>query len=295
MAQPDVPSITIFNIETETEEAVSPAVPDPPSPRRSLEQEETVVVDAVDIPVASTASYETSTTTATTTAEVSTAIPTPTASPPRSVSTSKRTSLDPLEPITIVDFYRGRSVLLTGATGFVGKAVLWKLLDALGNDVEKIYVLIRNGSNKRKMGRPKDRLKNEILSNKVRGVPAWDVSRFKIAFMTLRRRLGMAQFDALINEKVVPVACDLIAPGLGISPDDRAMLVAHVNIVIHCAATMDFNERLDLSLEINTLGTLRLMDLADECHQMGKQSSPFRKPIFVLERHINASTDTHRP
>lgn len=70
---------------------------------------------------------------------------------------------------SVVDFYAGKTVLLTGSTGFVGKAVLWKLIQSLGSSIGKIYLLIRSGSNKRsKIGRPADRIKNEILNNKVK-------------------------------------------------------------------------------------------------------------------------------
>lgn len=210
MSHPSIPNITIFNTETEIEEAVSPAVPEPPSqittpepedqPVVLEEKDDTVVVETVEVPATTNTSYETITTTTTSTtdfvatdsppapaATLAAVPPTPatpttpttpaTPATPTAVSSRSGTSTpsrsyfpsqhDPLEPIPIAEFYRGRSVLLTGATGFVGKAVLWKLLSALGDDVAKIYVLIRNGSNKRKMGRPKDRLKNEILSNKV--------------------------------------------------------------------------------------------------------------------------------
>lgn len=68
----------------------------------------------------------------------------------------------------VMDFYRHKNILMTGATGFIGKAVLFKLLKSLRQDVGLIYVLIRSGSNKRtKMGRPLDRIRNEILNNKV--------------------------------------------------------------------------------------------------------------------------------
>lgn len=73
----------------------------------------------------------------------------------------------------ITEFYQGKNILLTGATGFVGKAVLWKLIQSVGPRLGKIYLLIRNGSNKRsKIGRPSDRVKNEILNNKVRAAAA---------------------------------------------------------------------------------------------------------------------------
>lgn len=70
----------------------------------------------------------------------------------------------------VVDFYRNKNILMTGATGFIGKAILWKLIQALRHDLGSIYILIRSGSIKRsKIGRPSERLRNEIFNNKVLG------------------------------------------------------------------------------------------------------------------------------
>lgn len=161
---------------------------------------------------------------------------------------------DDLLATSMTGFYRGKSVLLTGSTGFLGKSILWKLLDSFGTEIDKIYLLIRYGNSKRKIGGPHERLQSEILNNP--------------AFTSLRRKIGPNKFDAIITSKVIPVACDLISPELSISPEDRKNIISNVNVVIHCAASMDHDERLDLSLETNTLGTLRLMDLADDCDQM---------------------------
>lgn len=161
---------------------------------------------------------------------------------------------DGLATKSMLDFYRGKSILLTGSTGFLGKSILWKLLDAFGTDIDKIYLLLRYGNSKRRIGRPHERLQSEILSNP--------------AFTSLRRKIGPKRFDAIVASKIIPVACDLISPELSISPEDRNGIINNVNVVIHCAASMDHDERLDLSLETNTLGTLRLMDLADECEKM---------------------------
>jgi alcohol-forming fatty acyl-CoA reductase len=42
----------------------------------------------------------------------------------------------------IEEFYRGKTLLLTGCTGFVGKVVLEKFLRQL-SDVKRIFILIR--------------------------------------------------------------------------------------------------------------------------------------------------------
>ncbi|RCI06659.1 cyclin-dependent kinase inhibitor far1 [Rhizopus stolonifer] len=155
----------------------------------------------------------------------------------------------------VIDFYRHKNILMTGVTGFIGKAILWKLIQALQQDMGCIYILIRSGSSKKsKIGRPSERLRNEIFNNK--------------AFLILRRMMGKTVFDSIVKDKIIPISGDLISPDLSISEVDRESIIDHVNIVLHCAATLNYNERLDLALETNTLGTLRMMDLADECKHM---------------------------
>lgn len=58
------------------------------------------------------------------------------------------------------DFYRDKTVFLTGATGFLGKALLWKLLTL---DVKKVFVLVRPSSLSTNAS---DRFYDEIMSNK---------------------------------------------------------------------------------------------------------------------------------
>lgn len=42
----------------------------------------------------------------------------------------------------IPDYYAGKTILITGCTGFIGKVLLWKLLYSCP-EVEKIYILLR--------------------------------------------------------------------------------------------------------------------------------------------------------
>lgn len=140
----------------------------------------------------------------------------------------------------VIDFYKNKNILMTGATGFVGKAILWKLIQALRQDIGSIYILVRSGSIKRsKIGKPEERLRNEIFNNK--------------AFLILRRTMGKNLFDSIVKNKIIPIAGDIISPDLSMTDFDREKITENVNVVIHCAATLNYNERLDLALEVTHL------------------------------------------
>lgn len=83
--------------------------------------------------------------------------------------TQHQDSFDTL-PLDIRQFYRNKSVLVTGATGFVGKALLYKLLHSLHQEIDQIYLLIRLGPSHRRLFNPTIRLQEEILSNKVKWI-----------------------------------------------------------------------------------------------------------------------------
>ena len=68
-----------------------------------------------------------------------------------------------------------------------------------------------------------------------------------------------------LRQKVVPVAGDLIIDKLGLSESDRAMVTAETDVVINCAASVNFDDPLLDALEINYFGCLRMLELAKEC------------------------------
>ena len=54
-----------------------------------------------------------------------------------------------------------------------------------------------------------------------------------------------------VRSKIVVVAGDMHAPGLGLSDADKQRLVAEVEYVIHCAASISFFEPVHTLLEQN--------------------------------------------
>ncbi|MFH1567560.1 MAG: AMP-binding protein [Gemmatimonadota bacterium] len=151
----------------------------------------------------------------------------------------------------IRQYYDGRCLLVTGATGFVGQAVIAKVLRDLPG-VRRVYALIR--PRRRTDGQvisPPERLEREILGESVFG-----------AF----RRQDPEGFRAA-RSKVVAVSGDVTAPGLGLDPAVREELLGELDTIINSAATVVFDEPLDQSIRLNARGPLALLELARACRK----------------------------
>jgi len=145
------------------------------------------------------------------------------------------------------EFYANKNVLLTGATGFLGKVILEKILRSLPN-VGKIFVFVRA----KKGEKPHDRVEKAILNSRI--------------FDRLKEE--RKDFLNWARSKVECVEGDLTSQRLGISEEARKILTKKINIVIHCAATLDFDEPFDLAFLHNVQATLELFNLAKECENI---------------------------
>ncbi|KAK6042452.1 NAD-binding protein [Cooperia oncophora] len=141
----------------------------------------------------------------------------------------------------VEDVYSDRCVLLTGSTGFLGKVLVEKILWALPN-VGQIFLLIRPA----KGLSPKERLE-KVLQDPL--------------FNRLREHRPQ------MFSKLVPIAGDLMENNLGLNQHDMQNICDQVSIVIHSAATVKFDEQLRDAVEMNVVGTTRLIAL---CHKMQK-------------------------
>lgn len=140
-------------------------------------------------------------------------------------------------PTSIVaDYYKGRAIFMTGASGFMGKVIVEKLLRSC-SDVRIVYILLRPKKNLDFTARLQ-----ELLSSKVWG--------------------RIREESPLLLSKLVAMEGDITAPGLGLSDQDTAIIVQEVSVVFHVAATVRFNEPLRVAVSYNLEGTRRVADLA---------------------------------
>ncbi|CAH1642239.1 unnamed protein product [Spodoptera littoralis] len=144
---------------------------------------------------------------------------------------------------TIPEFYMGKTIFITGGSGFIGKVLIEKLLYSC-SELDRIYLLMRN----------KKGVKSEDRLAQLYATPCFD--RLK------KKRPGV--FDS----KVFIVSGDVLEPGLGLSQEDRALLVNRVNVIFHVAASVRFDDTLKYAAQMNLRGTMQVMELAKEVRDL---------------------------
>lgn len=75
--------------------------------------------------------------------------------------------------------------------------------------------------------------------------------------------------------KVAPIIGDCKKPFLGISENDRNILISEVNVVFHVAATVRFDAHLRDAVTINIQATNDLLDIAHLMKQLKVIKSGF--------------------
>ncbi|MHB1138145.1 MAG: HAD-IB family phosphatase [Microthrixaceae bacterium] len=142
----------------------------------------------------------------------------------------------------IVEQLRGRRIFITGSTGFVGTALVERLLRCVP-DVE-LVLLVRDG----RRSSAQRRVEREVLRND--------------CFDRLRDELGEDGFAELAT-RVHVVSGDVGTDGLGLDAEGLARL-AGCDVVIHSAATVAFDSPLDRAVEVNLLGPVRIAETLAE-------------------------------
>uniref|UniRef100_A0A2K6DKP8 Fatty acyl-CoA reductase n=1 Tax=Macaca nemestrina TaxID=9545 RepID=A0A2K6DKP8_MACNE len=127
--------------------------------------------------------------------------------------------------VSMPEYCEGKNVRLIGATSFLGKVFLEKLLISYPK-VNSVYVLVRQKSGQT----PQERVE-EVLSGNL--------------------------FDRLRNEsrdfrvKITAINSELTQPKLALSEEDKEVITDSTNIIFHCAATVRFNKNLRDAVQVS--------------------------------------------
>lgn len=139
----------------------------------------------------------------------------------------------------ICSLYSKKSVLVTGATGFVGKVLVEKLLRDVSS-VEKVYILIR--------AKRKKSVEERFVQLKSSQV---------------FRRIHLECPEAFT--KLIPIEADITdSKSFGISEENLEKLKNEVSFVFHLAATVKFDDSLDVAIQTNLIATKMLVEISQK-------------------------------
>ena len=158
----------------------------------------------------------------------------------------------------------GLRVLLTGGTGFVGKETIWQA--AHDPDVEEMVVVIRPQ-------KIRDRQTGEVLQT----VSPADRGRRLLRQLWLEEPAARAKFRF--------VQGDVEQPNLGISAEELAKIRQTVTHVIHCAASVAFDDPYETSFRANVSGTLNALRFSHALQ--GVPESPFVAHLAIETSYIH--------
>jgi nucleoside-diphosphate-sugar epimerase len=142
----------------------------------------------------------------------------------------------------IEEAFSGKVLFITGCTGFLGKVLVEKLAYSLPT-IKRIYILIRVKKSKNKVSPdPQERLRQEIIAS------------------PMMKRIKVKYGEKYLEEKLVAVSGDLTTT-IETTPE----ILRDIQIIVHGAATLSFNEDLDIAIQANVYGTQKIFDLAKKC------------------------------
>lgn len=147
---------------------------------------------------------------------------------------------------SILEFLDNKTILVTGATGFLAKIFVEKILRVQPN-VKKLFLLVRATDAKSAL----QRFNTEAVA--------------KDLFKTLKEKYG-TNLQSFLSEKVTPVAGDITYENLGIKDSNLIQeMWKNVDVVVNVAATTNFDERYDVALALNTFGAKNVFNFASKC------------------------------
>lgn len=165
----------------------------------------------------------------------------------------------------IAKWFSNKNVFVTGATGFIGKCLVIKLLRDCP-DIGTIYMIMRP-----KKGVGFEQRKLDYLNH--------------VAFSRLK------ELNPSAIDKIHIVEGDICEQNLGMSDANRKLIAETASIIFHSAADVRFDRRLIDAYKTNVYGTKQMLEFASEFKNINV--SDFAKTYklngmkdFMIFRHL---------
>ncbi|XP_012280843.1 putative fatty acyl-CoA reductase CG5065 [Orussus abietinus] len=142
----------------------------------------------------------------------------------------------------IAEWFKGKDVFITGATGFMGKVLVIKLLNECP-EIGKIFMLVREKKGVLPQARLQTLLQQEPFKSLQQTHP------FKV-------------------KKLVVVSGDSTMKDLGLSETDKSILAEEVSVIFHMAANVRFDLPLKTAITMNTKGTANALAFAKQIQRL---------------------------
>jgi alcohol-forming fatty acyl-CoA reductase len=172
----------------------------------------------------------------------------------------------------IREILAGKHILVTGATGFLGTALVERLLRSVPDCTVALVV------------RPTRRLSAEQRAHK-------EIVR-NDCFDELRALLGDG-FDAHVAGRVAAVAGDVARDGLGLD-ETGCEALADADVVVHSAASVAFDSPLDAAVEVNLLGPSRVAAAIESVAAARRERHPSAAPTHLVSVSTAYVAGTHQ-
>ncbi|KAL5765528.1 hypothetical protein ACOSP7_016145 [Xanthoceras sorbifolium] len=153
-----------------------------------------------------------------------------------------------MESINIIQFLEDKTILVIGATGFLGKIFVEKILRIQPN-IKKLYLLVRA----RDAYSAAQRILNEVEDKEL--------------FRVLKDKWGGTHnLRSFISEKMIAVPGEVSYENLGVTNFNLVEeMMTNIDIILNFAATTNFNERYDIALGTNTTAAFHVLSFAKKC------------------------------
>ncbi|KAL7040997.1 hypothetical protein ACKWTF_000572 [Chironomus riparius] len=138
----------------------------------------------------------------------------------------------------IREFFKGKTIFITGGSGFMGKVLLEKLLYSC-SDLKEIFLLMRPKRGKTGEQRVQEFAQIPVFHRIVKEMP----DQFK---------------------KITPVYGDIVSDRLGLSDEEYKRVVSTTNVVFHLAASLKLEATLKPNVEMNLTGTWNVLEMCKE-------------------------------